>query len=306
MATSTIVVLSSSPLPSIVTPTKRQGSSYFTPLPSSPALHSIRELLGRPGADRKAAAPSDILPYERESSPITPWTLPPSAQPLSREYEVPESRAISPVSVVVDEPEKTKKTQKRKNTGKAASDGVPKKPRAPRKKSELTGVNDGNPGGTESCEAKSALPPKKPRMTKSKDDGQTKIKTGKISKPRTSTASKGATKAVAVGGGEDPNDMKGSLGLEKVVARKRQWTPIEGISHNPVDVSYASSASSQDIRHSSTTLERPRKEELTAMIRSFSYSETDQDTRVEFTVRRGFDGEAATKKRKIEVSRSNS
>ena len=306
MATSAIVVLSSSPLPSIVTPTRRQGSSYFTPLPSSPALPSIGKLFGRSGADCRAAAPSEPIPYDRESSPLTPWTLPPSAQPLSREYESLESQGTEIVTVAADKPEIKKKKQKRKNTGKAASDGVLKKPRAPRKKSDLTRVNDGEPGGTESCEAKIPLPPKKPRVTKSKDDRQTKIKTGKIAKPRTSTPSKGATKAVAVGGGEDPNDMKGSLGLEKVVARKRQWTPTEGISHDPVDVSYASSTSSQDIRHSSAMSERPRKEELTAMIRSFSYSETDQDLRAEFTACRRFECEAATKKRKIEVSRSNS
>ncbi|MCJ1359449.1 MAG: 5'-flap endonuclease [Icmadophila ericetorum] len=308
MATSAIVILSSSPLPSMTTPRRDRHSPYCTPISSSPRPPLVGELLGRPSVDHEATVRPQIVPYEGESSPITPWTLPRSGQPVSREYEVPESRSASPVPVPLEEPEQPempKKAQRRKNAGKESSDGATKKLKAPRKKAESATVGDGvSNGGSEKSKTKGLLSTKKPRMAKSKDDGQTKIKSGKISKPKTSVASRGATKTANVLTREGPriaNDKP--LGLEKAMARKREWTPIEEASNNPIEATYVSSASGPDVGNDSVLMENPRKVSHSALIRSFSYSEPEQEVRVDSTVYRSIEGEAAIKKRKIELIR---
>jgi len=122
-----------------------------------------------------------------------------------------------------------------------------KKPRAPRKKPTAVGVQTVDSvvleGDTEASKTIEVAPVKKSRVKKTKDDGQTKLKKGRIVKPPTgeelgeATTTKRSSKKRKSDLGNDldlplPMDavsVKGtheSLGLDKATTRRRDWTPV--------------------------------------------------------------------------------
>ena len=153
---------------------------------------------------------------------------------------------------------------------------------------------------------------KKPRATKTRVVGQTQITNGKIIKSiqrETTTKDCQSRKDLNDGSKLLDEDAKVStyeggisLGLDKAVARRRDWTPIKSLSHIP-DELYGGAIvepALQDTEFSPSNHVKGR--DLGEVLNNYIYSMSPDDNVLQQQPIRTANGGGITKKRKLDVS----
>ena len=204
-------------------------------------------------------------------------------------------------------------------------DGVvpTKKPKAPRKKPSAM---DKQAGGANVLDHRSepatiagVTVVKKPRAKGTTEEGQTKIKKGKIVKPSVSsdqgslksgkanTKRKGLSEAaLEFVAAEDVDQRRthGHLGLDMATTRRKSWTPVKESYGKAGDKKPISHNASSPFKIDSPTTDDSRSTGNRILLGSYSYYK-DSETAVARTAVPITVGEAPTKRRKVDVSISS-
>ena len=198
-----------------------------------------------------------------------------------------------------------------------------KKSRSPRKKAPKDGVEDTanlkQPRTVAECDAPKVPVTKKPRAKKGKEESQTTIKKGKVTKSVTPSDLKKSTKAKGTarrrksktGVEEDGSEVKVGesapqevlhLYLEGPMRRRKDWTPPKDTPHLGTDAAVLTEVPAlfHDLRPSMAD-EAPFKD-LTGLLSSYNYAHGRSDVISNSVRLRNSEGKAPSKKRRIEVS----
>ena len=323
MATVNVIVLSSSPSRSLIATTPPPGSVAL--MSSSPRLPSPSQLIiqkrpglvtgsrvtpGPPGAFIGFASAASLL---RTAGLAIPNDNAETSGKLGmgKEFQL-QSGGLE-------------RAQSRdQETGQGATKANIKKPRGPRKKAPKDGLETSIiptcPDTVVDPDLSKPAAVKKPRARKSKDESQTTIKKGKVTKPATtgdsvqtekakSTTRKRNAKSKVEKDGPDakagdvfpPQDAY-PLHLDEATRRRKDWTPPKDTLHMATD--FATLTEVPTFLHDSAQPvinEAPAKD-LTGHLSSYSYAHGHADTISNPVRLRTSEGEALSKKRRIEVS----
>lgn len=197
-----------------------------------------------------------------------------------------------------------------------------KKPRAQRKQPTAVDVQtvesaflEGDMEASKTIEAASA---KKPRAKKTKDDGQTKLKKGRIVKPATreglgeTATTKSSSKKRKSDPGNDSLDLplpkdavsaKGiheSLGLDKATTRRRDWTPVMNGNIEAADDPHGLSSGETMLSIIDITTNTAPTNDLGAHLSHYSFNQAINTEPLNAPVQDG-DRPAPTKRRKLQL-----
>lgn len=350
MASTEVIVLSSSPATSFIATTPPRPH-LLAPMVTSPGSLSPSQLLAKRQTSLAGGSRVSALPEGAFQGFATASSL------LRREYAVCQDEEIinqgqgkaetskkrqhitgrcSKEKTLNEQPPIEKPAKERKaRVLKVASDSVPKKPRAPRKKAlqketevvETVGCDDGQAGTV-------VIAGQKPRV-KSVNRPKSKIKKAKVTKPTSEddpaqvNQQTHGLKAWQVPGidigelqgrqakdgsvQEDPvklgidklqEDEFGNpedLGLQKVLTRRRDWTPVRDTLQDRLALQGPLTFNQPEVG----TKVPPCHANETGfgnLISGYNCAQSAEDTVNGNAPKRKWDGEAVTKRRKLEVS----
>ncbi|KAA6415709.1 MAG: hypothetical protein FRX48_00427 [Lasallia pustulata] len=208
-------------------------------------------------------------------------------------------------------------------TGQGATKANTKKPRGPRKKAPKDALEASIiplcPDPVAEANLSKSAAVKKPRARKSKDESQTTIKKGKVTKPATTsdsvqpgkgkcTARKRDAKAdverdgleATLGGVNRPQDVV-PLYLDEATRRRKDWTPPKDTLHMTTDVAALTEVST--LLHDSLQpmIDEAPSRDLSCHLSNYSYTHGHGDAGINPVRPRTSEGTALTKKRRVEL-----
>ena len=218
------------------------------------------------------------------------------------------------------------KRQRKVTIPEANTDALTTKPKAPREKAltarkPLIASNPGN--AAIGSEVAAVSKPKKPRAKRAKDEAQTTITKGKVTKPASKDASAKTSKAVKATSTQKSDIVRqgdvqkecekvtpNELGAEtteygdqrRAIARRREWTPVKDTGAGAAILS--NPASYIPLQKGISVHGCSRNTEFEALLNGYDYTKAHGKVTGPASVR-NTDGEALTKRRKLEVSTSN-
>lgn len=213
-------------------------------------------------------------------------------------------------------------------TGQGATKAVAKKPRGPRKKAPndalVASIIPIGPETLADPNLSKTTAAKKPRARKSKDESQTTIKRGKVMKPATTgdSVQLGKSKCrsrkkivktdvenegpdAKVGEMSAPQDVV-PLYLDEATRRRKDWTPPRDTIPTDKDVPALTEAPTFMYDSAQSVIDEAPSRDFTGILSNYSYPHMHVDATSDPARLRTSEGEALSKKRRIEVSRNYS
>ena len=326
MATAEVIVLSSSPSRSLIATTPPPGS--IAPMPSSPRLPSPSQLMiqKRPGlvtGSRVTPVPPRALAgFASAASAASPLRTA-GAAGLNYNAEVSGKLGLRGQSQI-ERGDWESAELKDLDAGQGAKKANTKKPRGPREKAPKDALVAPTipicPDTVAEANLSKSAAVKIPQARKSKDESQTIIKKGKVKKPATtgdfvqpgkgkSTARKRNAKAdverdgldATLGGVNRPQDVV-PLYLDEATRRRKDWTPPKDTLHMTTNVAALTEVSTLLHDPLQPMVDEALSRDLGCHLSKYSYTHGHAEAVINHVRLRTSEGEALTKKRRVEVS----